>query len=348
MADTRFTALGMAGSGKTCYILGMYYKMCIGVHGFTLETTNQTATKLEDLMDKLDDETGKNRFPMGTTLTEVPDYSFKLNYQNQGIISFDWLDYNGGTLRQRENNPEVFAKLEKSIKESTVLYIFIDGDLFCYDDKDKRKKEVQKKCARSINSHITSFAEKYDEILPPIVFVITKADLCGKYLSKEEIMDILKESFSSVFHKGTTIYAVAVSLGEEISADDYSGEIDPKNIHIPVFIGIFHEFLNYCCYLKKENQKDEAANRKLISNSENAIDYELSRWFFTDYDRIDRCKKQIEKANADIENNHKMLEKYKRLLNAVAQELIDNEKIFSVFKDGNEVDFSYINDISKI
>ena len=54
MADTRFTALGMSGSGKTCYLLGMYYEMCVGVRKFTLVTTNQAASKLEDWMDQLD------------------------------------------------------------------------------------------------------------------------------------------------------------------------------------------------------------------------------------------------------------------------------------------------------
>ena len=55
MADTRFTGLGLSGSGKTCYVLGMYYEMCVGLRGFTLTTTNQTASKLENWMDELDD-----------------------------------------------------------------------------------------------------------------------------------------------------------------------------------------------------------------------------------------------------------------------------------------------------
>lgn len=53
MVDTKFTALGISGSGKTCYLLGMYHKMSESVNGFTLATTNQAATKLEDWMMKL-------------------------------------------------------------------------------------------------------------------------------------------------------------------------------------------------------------------------------------------------------------------------------------------------------
>ena len=79
MADTKFTALGLSGSGKTCYLLGMYHEMSGGVHGFTLATTNQAATKLEDWMYQLDDETGMDRFPSGTSLTEFTNYWFDLN-----------------------------------------------------------------------------------------------------------------------------------------------------------------------------------------------------------------------------------------------------------------------------
>ena len=340
MADTRFTALGMSGSGKTCYLLGMYYEMCVGVRGFTLVTTNQMASKLEDWMDKLDEETGTDRFPAGTALTESTDYSFKLSYQNQGIMSFDWADYGGRALRAREEISEVFKKLEKSIEETTALYIFIDGELLCGEDKETKIKNVKRKCARTINSYITSFSETHGEILPPIVFVVTKADLCGKWTSGSEMQEILKESFSSVFGKGITAYIVAVSLGKNIADDDYSGEVEPINIHIPFFIGIYHEFLNFCLYLKHEIEKDEQESRRIISQSENAIAYENSRWFFTNNDRIDRCRQQIQDANENIEGNRELLKKYRRLLGAVTTELTRLSSQFVVFEDEKEVPFS--------
>ena len=76
---------------------------------------------------------------------------------------------------------------------------------------------------------------------------------------------ILEEAFSNVFGSGNLVYVVAVSLGNEIADDDYSGEVEPVNIHIPFFIGIFHEFLNFCYYLKGELLKEEQAHRNQIS-----------------------------------------------------------------------------------
>lgn len=336
MADTRFTALGTSGSGKTCYLLGMYYEMCVGIRGFTLVTTNQAANKLEAWMDKLDDETGMERFPAGTALTEVTDYSFKLSYQTKSIMSFDWADYGGGTLKVREDNPQAFEKLMDSIKESTALYIFIDGDLFCEENSDKRKRNIERKCARTVNSYIQSFADENQNRLPPIVFVVTKSDKCKEYISSDEIYSVLKNAFSSVFGQEIKTYIVAVSLGSELSDDNYSGEVEPINIHIPFFIGIYHEFFNFCCYLKYQIEKDEDENRSLILQNQNAIEYESNKWFFTDNDKINRCREQIQNANEDIESNRELLKKYRKLLGAVAQELTRCSDNFAYFENGKE------------
>lgn len=347
MADTKFTGLGMSGSGKTCYLLGMYHEMSDGIRGFTLATTNQAATKLEDWMDQLDDETGMDRFPAGTSLTEFSDYSFKLRYCNEPIMTFDWADYGGGTMRARENNPEVFAKLNDSIEKSSVLYIFIDGDLLCSDDTETKIKNVKRKCSRTINGYIQRFSESHEN-LPPIVFVVTKADLCEQYLEPGEITYILEEAFSNVFYSENLIYVVAVSLGEEISDDDYSGDVEPVNIHIPFFIGIFHEFLNYCYYLKEKLSKKQQEHQNRISANKDAIDYENSRWFFTDEDRIARCNKQIEEEKKKINNNIELFDRYRKLLTAIADELTNMSENFIVLKNGNEINFSFKDFISEI
>ena len=223
MADTRFTAVGLSGSGKTCYLLGMYYEMCVGINGFTLVTTNRAATKLEDWMDQLDDETGMDRFPVGTSLTEFSNYSFKLNYYNEPVMSFDWADYGGGTIHSRNDNPEVYTELINSINESTALYIFIDGELLCNENPEKRMRNIERKCKAKLNSIISNFVQSHAEELPPIVFVITKSDLCRQYVTQDEIKSILIKNFKELFAPGRTNYIVAVSLGEEIADDDYSG-----------------------------------------------------------------------------------------------------------------------------
>lgn len=342
MADTRFTALGLSGSGKTCYVLGMYYEMCVGVKGFTLTTENETASLLETWMDKLDDETGADRFPSGTALNEFKNYSFNLSYHNENIMSFDWLDYGGRTLNKREENPEVFEKLNESIRSSTTLYIFIDGDLLCEEETERKIRNVKRKCAKTINPYITQFVqENGSESLPPIVFIITKFDICKNYLNgNKEINEILFESFSSIFGKDNIVYVVAVSLGEDISDDNYSGEVEPVNIHIPFFIGIYHDFFNYCMYIKSKIEEADNESQRAINSSQAEIDYQNSRWFFTNYDKINSSQRRISEAKSAIKENKKTLQNYKRLLNAVAGELMRVSNNFIFIDGGREADFS--------
>lgn len=339
MADTRFTALGLSGSGKTCYVLGMYYEMVTGVKGFTLKTANQTASKLEDWMDKLDDETGADRFPAGTGLTEVSDYEFDLNYQNQYVMSFDWMDYGGRTLRDKEKNPEAFEELKKSIKESTALYIFIDGELLCTEDTEEKIKKVKKKCGRIINPFITDFIQENDYELPPIVFVITKSDICKQYIkSKKEVCDVIYESFNSLFGKDSRCYITTVSLGDDIAEED--GEADPINIQIPFFIGIYHEFFNICNYIKYKIECEEKDNRDAIVKSKLEIERQNSRWFFTDDDAISQARENIQKAKQSIQANEEYLKNIRKLLHSVARELTRLSSNFVLIEGGTETDFS--------
>lgn len=339
MADTRFTALGLSGSGKTCYILGMYYEMVTGIKGFTLKTLNQTASKLEDWMDRLDDETGADRFPAGTGLTEVSNYEFDLNYQNQKIMSFDWIDYGGRTLREKENNPEAFAELKKSISESAALYIFVDGDLLCDEDTEKKIKNVKRKCGRIINPFLTDFIQEKGSEFPPIVFVITKSDLCKHYIkNNKEIYDVLYESFNSVFCKNSRCYITTVSLGDDIAEED--GEADPINIQIPFFIGIYHEFFNACNYIKKKIKDEDKSNRDSIDASNREINYQRGRWFFTDYGSIRCAEENIDKKNKKIKENEEYLKNIRKLLLSVAAELTRLSDNFVLIDGGKEINFS--------
>lgn len=343
-SNTRFTALGMSGSGKTCYVLGMYYQMITGVKGFSLKE-NSSVAKLEAWMDKLDEQQcGMNRFPAGTALTEMSDYEFKLKYALQDIMSFNWIDYGGGTLRERENNPEAYQALLESIRQSPVLYVFLDGKLLCQESSETKIKEV-KKNIRTINDFLMEYSEHHQDDMLPIVFVITKADMCADYVDDNDITSIMRECFSFLMTKGIRFYVTMATLGKNIAEDDYKGEADPK-MHIPIFLGIYHTFLNFCFALKKEIMDEEAWNGSLINQNNNAINKERSKtgWAFLDRllcdeSNINYCRRQIEAANETIQSNRQLLNHYKKLMNAVSSQLLRDSVNFKMFEDGVERDF---------
>lgn len=346
MADsnTRFTALGMSGSGKTCYVLGMYYQMITGLKGFSLKAENSSVGKLEAWMDKLDEECGMNRFPAGTALTEVSDYEFKLKYALQDVMTFNWIDYGGGTLKARDNNPEAYQMLLASIEQSPVLYVFLDGELLCCEDSEARINTVKKK-VRTINAFLLEYSEHHQDEMLPIVFVITKGDICADYINDDEISVLMKRCFDFLMVKGIRFYVTMVTLGKEIAEGDYSGEADPK-MHIPIFLGIYHTFLNFCFALKKEIMDEENRNNEAIMQNRKSIDNERNKtgWGFLDRllcdeANINYCRMLIDAANETIQSNRQLFDHYKKLMNAVSAQLLRDSEKFKMFEDGVEKDF---------
>ena len=65
-ANTRFIALGMANSGKTCYLAGVYYMLSMGYKNFLLTTQNASANQLNRWSDNLYSGKGQQRFPEKT------------------------------------------------------------------------------------------------------------------------------------------------------------------------------------------------------------------------------------------------------------------------------------------
>ncbi len=229
MADTKYTILGMSSAGKTCYITAMYMKMASGFDGFTLVTNDETRTKFERDILIMRQPSGQTRFPMATNETSVRPYEFRLNYNTNKIISFEMLDYAGGTLSSRENT---YEQVKRSIAESTVLYIFIDGKSFCSEDREERKENVFYDCAMTITPLIQDFADTHNGTLLPIVFVVTKADLCKKYVTNEEVITVIRELFSPAFSEKSNSYVCAVSLGDTISDDNYQGKLQLNNTRL--------------------------------------------------------------------------------------------------------------------
>ena len=270
--NTKFTALGMTGSGKTCYIIGMHYIMASGEKGWTFKPDDyNTQDKLGRWGRTIDDnELGKDRFPTGSDAERADYYRFGLHYLNRPIMSFDWIDYAGSLIEQK--SAELFNDVSKSIEESTALYIFIDGTELCHEELKTKIRNIKRHCSSYIQPCITDFLSTHDYI-PPIIFVVTKSDLCLQYTNAEEIREILKESFSSLFYEPKAeVYITAVSLGQNISSDEYTGEVDPINVQLPIYIGIHHELVRQYNNFDDTTPSDKCVEyRKMISNLTDVI-----------------------------------------------------------------------------
>ena len=336
MADTKYTILGMSGAGKTCFITGMYMRMSVGMDGFTLVTDDDTRIKLERDIQTLRRTTGQARFPEATVndIDAIKRYEFRMSYAREKIITFEMIDYAGGSLNA---GGEVYEKVCQSIAESTALLIIVDGALLCSEDKDERRENVYFDCAMTITPVIQTFADKHPgEPLPPIVFVVTKSDLCKQYVQESEIVSLIKEYFSPAFCENTTSYICAISLGDTISDDDYKGKFSPINIHIPFFIGAYHDFYNRCLFRKHQM---EDANMKLeMERTSKVSQYEQEnrKWLFKRKDYLAKLEADIKQNRVARDKNLSIFDLTKELFIKFGTRLEIESNNFKSFIDGVE------------
>lgn len=215
------------------------------------------------------------------------------------------------------------------------MFIFIDGLLLCEDSQKARRDRLCYECALRITPLIQSFADSHGGKLPPIVFVVTKADLCGDYISDTEIVEIIQDLFSPAFSEGTTSYICSVSLGSSISDDGYKGECSPVNVHIPLFIGSFHEYRNRCIASK---EKIEAANRNIAEQQERLkkAAAKAEKGLLKKKKEIKACQKSIEESEESLRSNQKLLEDTLALYTRFGQQLTKESKNFKTFIGGKE------------
>lgn len=346
MADTQITILGMSGAGKTCYLLGLYYKMGAGMRGYTITTDEDTDVQLRDRYAKLCDVTleKEKRFPAGTD--NILKYEFDLQYGYNTIMSFDWVDYPGGLLdRKNSGNLEEYEDVKKAINNSSSLFICVDGSLLVGDDIDEKIDNVRDKCSNVINTFFTEYF-KSNNTLPPTAIIVTKYDICKDDTDEEELSEIIEEAFSPFFVKNDDkkiVTIIPVSIGTNIMDDDCSGKMKPLNIHLPIFMGIWFALSKKIQNHVKDIQKQEQVNDGRISDLRDQKAREENKWIFKSRDEVQRLARAIQEAE---NKGKKQTQTMNYMLNAMADNsdklIKELEKIPYVYINGERSSFSEI------
>lgn len=346
MADTQITILGMSGSGKTCYLLGLYYKMGAGLRGYTITTNEDTDVQLRDRYARLCDINldMEKRFPAGTD--NISKYEFDLQYGYNTIMSFNWLDYPGGLLcRKNSGNLEEYENVKKAINNSSSLFICVDGSLLLGDDIDEKIDNVRDNCSNVINTFFTEYFKSNNE-LPPTAIIVTKYDVCKNDTDAEELCEIIEEAFSPFFVKNDNrkiVTIIPVSIGTNIMDNDYSGKMKPLNIHLPIFMGIWFALSKKIQVHVAKIKKQEETNASAVSLLRDQKAREENKWFFKSKDELKSLAKKIQEA----ENNGKQrTQQMNYMLNVMADNsdklIRELEKIPYVYINGERSSFSEI------
>ena len=130
----------------------------------------------------------------------------------------------------------------------------------------------------------------------------------------------MQEAFSPLFFaKNIKIGVIPVTLGENISDDNYSGEVDPVNIHLPIFMGIFFAL----------NEQIAAYKYKMDSNTRSISDMDYWKRDEEDSFFIWRDNDKIRRLSAQISNTQKENERIQQLI----QNMEQNKNMFYEYLD---------------
>ena len=335
MEGRKFTILGETGSGKTCYLLGMYYEMSMSVAGYTVVATDPDADKNLTLRyDMLKDKSrGRSRFPAGTEQAEK--YNFNLQYNYETIHPFQWVDYPGGFLdsRTRDETSQQYQEVAKSIMESEMLFICIDGANLVGSSTQKKIRNVKTRCAKHINPYLTDLTNELkakNQGLPPIGILVTKYDMCQDDTDADEVREIVEEAFDSLFNRNDTFVAIIpVSLGDTLEDDNYQGDLDPLNVHLPILMGINFALIDQLHYGKHLIEEQN----KLVNNLREWKRYEddrwaITRWFFGGRDPDD-IQYDINELEGTIKDNRQVAGFFKKSLKRMNRELAAIDMIYA-------------------
>ncbi|MBW4571210.1 MAG: hypothetical protein KME31_25305 [Tolypothrix carrinoi HA7290-LM1] len=253
-AEAKITMLGVEGAGKTCYMLGLYATMQLGLQGFTLTTTDMDEDlRLTSLWEKMVDEEGEDRWPLPTG-GEPHQYEFDFSYGMRPLISFDWLDYRGGAMKNLSTQADVQI-LMKRLLESSCVFLCVSGEHLREEvSSDMELMSVARKAGVDrMNKFLMDLSKNLkDSQRPfPIVIVITKYDQCAERAqdkaSREKLFDDIKKMFNALFlpNKDWLVMLCPVTLGKGLEEDSLTGKIQPKNLHLPLVFALYAKLREY-------------------------------------------------------------------------------------------------------
>lgn len=272
-------------------------------------------------------------------------YTFDLNFNNQPIFSFDWLDYYGGMLEDKnEGDFKGYQELKETIRKSSCLFICVDGDYLRGDNIEDKIDDIRYECSNVINEFFADYF-KENKTLPPTAILITKYDKCIEDTNDEEIYTIMKKCFSPLFAESRNsnvnrfVTIIPITLGMNIADDNYGGRFKPYNIELPIYLGIWFAQQDVIkSKIVEMGKAKEKYNKEINRYSKERADEQDSFFLWRDNTKIDNLTNTI--ANTE-KAKQRELEKIRHLINVTQNNssalLKELTKIPPIYVNGKEI-----------
>jgi len=295
----KITSLGTSGAGKTCFMLGMYSAMQLGVRGFTFSTPDlDLDLRLTSEWRNLVDTQGDDRWPPPNDKAQTLMFDFNFGFKR--IMGFEWYDYRGAALNETTKD-EQLGGLLRHLEQSEAVILCLDGNQFAVPLDDSGRTVVG---ARTGVLRMNQLLQKVRTAgkNPSVIVTITKFDVCSARPA-EEIVREIKELLNPLFIQGGKwlVALCPITLGRALSNDRLRGAIDPKNVHLPVTFAIHSVLSNILDEKSKRRESADASARSLRDG------FLASWWNRAKIEKFQREAEELRRQIGDIGSNLHLL-----------------------------------------
>lgn len=209
----KVTLFGGTGQGKTTYTLALLYMMAAGIEGFRIEAQDaDTATKY---LNPWRDFVIARKWP-APTMGRREDL-FRLQFHNEFITEFRWVDYQGGAINVPTDESDEAAQLHADIQESNAVIIVADA----YTIATRPLIEAEMLTSSTYIYNLLN-TYKFKEALRgegvhngiTIALVLTKADILPE--------EFKANNYQGLFERSREVFRGVVSFVEEQRAQTSS------------------------------------------------------------------------------------------------------------------------------
>ena len=154
--------------------------------------------------------------------------------------------------------------------------------------------------------------------------------MCEADTNESEVKEIIEEAFEGLFKRDNVFVAIIpVSLGVNFQDDDYSGDLEPLNIHLPILMGINFALIDK---IKEGKALVQRQLQEMVGVRKEKRDEEDSFFLWRSSTKINLLKDKIADYEQIIAGNKKVASYLKKSMYRVNRDL---EEIDMIFANGN-------------
>ncbi len=224
MDTTSFIMIGNKETGKTTSMISAYGVLSKnGVSGFKIKALNESdKSELDSLFINLK----RGEYPLATAKRST--YFFDLLYKDSPIHRFEWKDFNGGIIN--EKNIESVQVLKEDMQESSGIMLFFDAEKLYNNSIDTKVRRI----LHIISQNLVSIERVFY-----VAIVITKFDLLTDF-QRHDIDTLLSPLKPLICNIQNSEYVYSLWIPTSCTAN---GMI---NVGIPILYMLHGSMSTYC------------------------------------------------------------------------------------------------------